>query len=221
MAKNADVNLTASIENLKEKIELFKTNLADYKNKNYDESNTRADFIDSLFAALGWDMYNEQGVIEQFREVIREDKIIIEGSKKAPDYSFRIGQQIIFYVEAKRPSVNIKDDPDPAYQLRRYAHTQNLKLSILTDFEEIAIYDTRIKPNKADKASAARIFYCTYDELFEQSKLKDFTTNFDFLLNTFGKQAILTGSFEKYAESAKNKKGTESVDKSFLKLLNT
>lgn len=210
-----------SIEKLKEKIELFRNNLSDYKDKSYDEYSTRADFIDSLFAALGWDMYNEQGVIEQFREVVREDKILVEGTKKAPDYSFRIGHQIIFYVEAKKPSVDIKNNPEPAYQLRRYAHTQGLRLSILTDFEEIAIYDSRIKPKDTDKAGIARIFYCTYDELFQVSKIKDYETNFDFLLKTFGKQAVLTGSFEKYAESNKNKKGTESVDKGFLKLFNT
>jgi predicted type IV restriction endonuclease len=93
--------MQTTIQKLKEKIKLFQKNLADYKNKNYDEYSTRADFIDFVFSAFGWDMYNEQGVIEQFREVIREDKIEIEGRKKAPDYSFRIGQQIIFYVEAK------------------------------------------------------------------------------------------------------------------------
>ena len=213
--------MQTTIQKLKEKIKLFQKNLADYKNKNYDEYSTRADFIDFVFSAFGWDMYNEQGVIEQFREVIREDKIEIEGRKKAPDYSFRIGQQIIFYVEAKRPSVDIKNDPEPAYQLRRYAYTQGLKLSILTDFEEIAVYDTRVKPEPKDKAGIARIFYCTFNELFENTKLEGFETNFDFLFKTFSKQAILTGSFNQYAEKNKNKKGTEAVDKQFLNLLDT
>ena len=126
--------MNKSIDQLKEKIELFRNNIKDYKGKNYDEYNTRADFIDTVFSSLGWDMYNEQGVIEQFREVIREDNVEIEGKKKKPDYSFKIGPQIVFYVEAKKPSVDIKNDPEPAYQLRRYAHTQGLKLSILTDF---------------------------------------------------------------------------------------
>ncbi len=210
-----------TIEVLKEKIGLFKNNLSDYKSKSYDEYSTRADFIDSLFAALGWDMYNKEGVIEQFREVIREDKIIIDGSKKAPDYSFRIGSEIIFYVEAKKPSVDIKNNREPSYQLRRYAYTRGLKLSILTDFEEIAIYDAQIKPLSTDSAGTARIFYCTYDELFKKSKLTGYETNFDFLLDTFSKQAIKNGSFNRYAISKKNKKGTESVDKGFLKLLNT
>jgi type I restriction-modification system DNA methylase subunit len=210
--------MTAIIEQLKEKIELFRKNIKDYKSKNYDEYNTRADFIDVLFSALGWDMYNEQKIIEQFREVVREDKIVIEGSKKAPDYSFRIGPHIVFYVEAKKPAVDVKNDYVPALQLRRYAYTRGLALSIVTDFEEIAVYDTRIKPDKKDSAAVARVFYCTYDELFLSCKIEGYETNFDFLLNTFGKQAVLNGSFNRYVET--NKKGTTSVDKGFLELLN-
>jgi type I restriction-modification system DNA methylase subunit len=210
--------MIATIEQLKEKIELFSKNIKDYKSKSYDEYNTRADFIDVMFSSLGWDMYNEQKIIEQFREVVREDKIIIDGTKKAPDYSFRIGPHIVFYVEAKKPSVDVKNDMTPALQLRRYAHTRGLALSIVTDFEEIAVYDTRIKPDKKDSASVARVFYCTYDELFQACKIEGYETNYDFLLNTFGKQAVLNGSFNRYVET--NKKGTSSVDKGFLELLN-
>ena len=209
--------MNTATDQLMERIELFRKNLKDYKSKNYDEYKTRADFIDVMFASLGWDMYNEQKIIEQFREVIREDRIVIEGSKKAPDYSFRIGPHIVFYVEAKKPSVDIKNDPEPAMQLRRYAHTQGLALSILTDFEEIAVYDTRVKPDRRDAASVARVFYCTFEELFNPCKIPGHETNYDFLLNTFGKQAVLNGSFNRYVEE--NKKGTTSVDRGFLDLL--
>jgi len=210
--------MSATLEQLKERIEFFKKNIKDYKSGKYDEYKTRADFIDVFFSSLGWDMYNEQKIIEQFREVVREDKIVIDGNRKAPDYSFRIGPHIVFYVEAKKPSVDIKNDPAPALQLRRYAHTRGLALSILTDFEEIAVYDTRIKPDKKDSAHTARVFYCTYDELFSPCKIQDYSSNYDFLLNTFGKQAVLSGSFNKYVEA--NKKGTTSVDRGFLDLLN-
>ena len=56
----------------------------------------------------------------------------------------------------RSPSVNIKDDVSPAYQLRRYAWSAKLPLSILTDFEEFAVYDCRIKPDKTDKAVRRR-----------------------------------------------------------------
>ncbi|MGL4941620.1 MAG: Eco57I restriction-modification methylase domain-containing protein, partial [Thermoguttaceae bacterium] len=79
-----------------------------------------------------------------------------------------------------------------------------------TDFEEFAVYDTRIKPHKDDKASTARIFYCKYDEYLDK---------FDFLIDTFSKEAILRGSFDRYVQSKKNKRGTSEVDDEILALV--
>jgi adenine-specific DNA-methyltransferase len=198
------------IELVKELNDLFEANIAQYKNLQYDEANTRTDFIDKFFALLDWDIANNQGFSEVYREVIREDKVKIDGAQKAPDYSFRIGGMRKYFVEAKKPSINIKEAGDPAFQVRRYAYTAKLPLSILTNFAEFAVYDTRIKPDKNDNAGTARIFYCTYNE-YEQY--------FDFIYNTFSKSSILKGSFDKFIEDNKNKKGTSEVDAELLNLV--
>jgi hypothetical protein len=104
--------------------------------------------------------------------------------------------------------VDIKNDPEPAYQLRRYAWSAKLPLSILTDFEELAVYDCRIKPNQADKASVARVLYFTYTE---------YEARWDEIAAIFSREAILKGSFDKYVESTKKKRGTAEVDDAFLK----
>ncbi|MDR0321005.1 MAG: type I restriction enzyme HsdR N-terminal domain-containing protein, partial [Treponema sp.] len=149
------------LDQLKSLVSLFSDNIAQYNSSQYDESNTRTDFIDKFFTLLDWDVANNQGFSETYRDVVREDKVKIDGSQKAPDYSFRIGGLRKFFVEAKKPSVNIHDAAEPAYQVRRYAYTAKLPLSILTNFKEFAVYDTRIKPSKDDKASTARYFYCS------------------------------------------------------------
>ena len=113
-----------------------------------------------------------------------------------------------FFVEAKRPGLNIKEDGDAAYQLRRYAWSAKLPLSIVTDFEEFAVYDSRIKPAKTDKASAGRVLYLTVDQYDQQ---------WDEIAQIFSQDAILTGSFDKYVESSKKKRGTAEVDTAFLK----
>ncbi|MEI2760941.1 MAG: hypothetical protein V9E95_01690 [Methanothrix soehngenii] len=41
---------------------------------------------------------------------------------------------------------------------------KKLPLSVLTDFEEFAVYDCTVKPDKTDKASNARIFYLNYKD---------------------------------------------------------
>ncbi|MDR0569480.1 MAG: hypothetical protein LBG87_09785, partial [Spirochaetaceae bacterium] len=143
-------------QTLKALIALFESNRDQYKSPQYDEANTRVDFIDKFFALLGWDVYNAQGFSEVYREAVREDKIAIAGGKKAPDCSFRIGGIRKFFQETKKPSVNLKDAAEPAFQLRRYSYTAKLPLAILTNFAEFAVYDTRIKPDKNDSPGTAR-----------------------------------------------------------------
>lgn len=109
-----------SKEEAKNKIELlverFGEQIDSYKKSEYNETLTRRDFIDPFFKALGWDTDNEQGYAETYREVIHEDKVKIGKATKCPDYSFRLsGGKRLFFVEAKKPSVVIKDDIIPAY----------------------------------------------------------------------------------------------------------
>jgi len=195
------------LENLKEK---FFENSKQYRSNLYDESKTRTDFIDKFFALLDWDISNEAGYAEQYREVVREDKVRINGGQKAPDYSFRLAGVKKFFVEAKKPAINVKNAAESAFQVRRYGYSAKLPLSILTNFEEFAVYDTRIKPSKTDDASVARIFYCTY---------QDYLSQFEFLYNTFSKPAILKGRLDRYVEENKNKRGTSEVDSELLKTL--
>ncbi len=101
------------IEELKELVNLFEDNIKQYKGKHYDEAKTRVDFIDKFFSLLGWDIANIQGYSEQYREVVREDRVEIKGKVKAPDYSFRIGGIRKFFVEAKKPSMREKRGQAP------------------------------------------------------------------------------------------------------------
>src|SRR3989337_2564061 len=145
-----------------EMVERFQRNIDAYKGGSYNETQVRREFVDPFFEALGWDVANRAGYAEQYKDVVHEDAIKVAGATKAPDYCFRIGGVRKFFLETKKPSVDIKGQVSPAYQLRRYAWSAKLPLSILTDFEEMAIYDCRIKPVITDKASTARIIYLSY-----------------------------------------------------------
>lgn len=188
--------------------ERFRRNSAAYRSGSYNETQLRREFVDPLFKALGWDVDNEQGYAEAYKAVVHEDSIKVGGSTKAPDYAFRIGGARKFFVEAKKPSVNIAQEISPAFQLRRYAWSAKLPLSILTDFEEFAVYDCRMRPEKSDKASKARTLYLNYDQYEER---------WDEIASIFSRDAILKGSFDKYAESTRRKRGTAEVDDAFLK----
>jgi len=188
-------------------VETFDRNIEAYKNQQYNETQLRREFIDPFFCALGWDVANEQGYAQAYKDVIHEDAIKIGTATKAPDYSFRIGGTRKFFLEAKKPSIDIKGDPHPAYQLRRYAWSAKLPLSILTDFEEFAVYDCQTKPKHTDKAGTARIMYFKY---------KEYIVKWDKIVGTFSKEAVLKGSFDKFVKTTKGKRGTNTVDIEFL-----
>ncbi len=188
-------------------IERFERNRDAYHSGRYNETQLRREFVDPFFEALGWDVDNRQGYAEAYKEVVHEDAIRIKGQVRAPDYAFRIGGVRKFFVETKKPAVNVREDIDPAYQLRRYAWSAKLPLSILTDFEEFAVYDCRVKPDKADRASTARVLYMTYREYAER---------WEEIAGVFSKEAILRGDFDRFAESKRQKRGTAEVDDAFL-----
>jgi hypothetical protein len=194
-------------------VERFDEQYESYKGADYNETLARRDFIDPFFKALGWDMDNENGYAEAYREVIHEDKIKIGKATKAPDYSFRlVGGKRLFFVEAKKPSVFVKDEMPPAYQVRRYGWSAKLPVSIITDFEEFAVYDCTKKPLLTDRASVARTNYLTF---------KEYLKEFDFIWETFSKERVLKGSFDKFIQGNLNKKGTATVDKEFLESLDS
>src|SRR5256885_6609502 len=141
---------------IRELADRFERNKDAYRSPQYNETQLRREFIDPFFKALGWDIDNEKGHAEAYKDVIHEDAIKVGEATKAPDYCFRIGGTRKFFLEAKKPAIDIKNDPIPAFQLRRYAWTKKLQLGILSDFEEFAVYDCRVKPYFSDKASVAR-----------------------------------------------------------------
>ncbi|MBK9334063.1 MAG: N-6 DNA methylase [Ignavibacteria bacterium] len=197
-----------ALSSISKLVDRFDQQYTSYKNSSYNETLTRRDFIDPFFKSLGWDVDNENGYAEAYREVIHEDRVKVSGSMKAPDYSFRlVGGKRLFFVEAKKPSIDVKDEILPSYQVRRYGWSAKLPISIITDFEEFSVYDCTKKPTPNDSPSVARTNYLTF---------KDYIKDFDFIWNTFSKENVLKGSFDKFIQGTKGKKGTATVDKEFL-----
>jgi hypothetical protein len=193
-------------------VEKFSEHRETYRRAGYNETQLRQDLLDPFFAELGWDVFNRQGFAEAYRDVILEQGLKVEQSVRAPDYCFRIGGTSKFFVEAKKPAVDIKSDVGPAFQLRRYAWTAKLPLSILTDFEEFAVYDCRVKPDKDDQASTARVMLLSYT---------DYLARWGEIASIFSRESILKGAFDKFAESNKKKRGTAEVDAAFLEEIET
>ncbi len=189
-------------------VEQFQDQLQAVKSPQYKEAWVRVNYIDPFFKALGWDVHQENSGALINKEVVHEDSLRVEGAMKAPDYCFYTGGTRKFFVEAKKPSVNLFDGRAAAFQVRRYAWSAKLPLSVLTDFEELAIYDCRVRPQKEDKASTARSLYMTYEE---------YPDRWDEIASLFSKEAVLAGSLDAYTQDLKKKRGIATVDQEFLK----
>ena len=193
-------------------VRLFEENI---NNPDMDETMIRRQFVTPLFIAFGWDVYNQELRPLNERLVYEEERISIGEHKKRPDYSFfDTSGTKIFYVEAKKPKVKLQTAIEPAFQVRRYGWTSGLIISVLTNFEEFAIYNTRsIEPFKLDQPTKARIDYFKYT---------DYVEKFDYFWNIFAFENVINGSITNYAKqkhiiSDTPIKGSISVDEAFLR----
>ncbi|MGA2514795.1 MAG: N-6 DNA methylase [Candidatus Limnocylindrales bacterium] len=178
-----------------------------YEAGHYNETTLRREFIDPLFRLLGWDVDNRVGRPEAFKDVVHEDAVRVAGSSKAPDYAFRVGGVRKFFVEAKRPALNVREDAAWAFQLRRYSWSAALPLGILTNFRDFAVYDTRIQPAKDDRATVARVMLLTCEE---------YSDHWAELEGIFSRSAAYDGRLDAFAARAPTAKGTLPVDDAFL-----
>jgi hypothetical protein len=173
----------------------------------------RSDFLDSFFELLGWDVKNLAGKKTNDREVILEEPLKADASEnsKMPDYTFRLFAERKFFVEAKKPHVKIESNNAAARQIRRYGFTAKLKISVLSNFEYLMIYDTSVKVDETDtfqKALIKKYHYTEYEEKFDE------------ISNLLGKESVYSGQFDHEWQDIENKLNHYSVDTLFLRQIN-
>jgi hypothetical protein len=188
-------------------IDRFAAAVSDGEDKGINETTLRETYLNPLFEDLGWDPRNRRGAAHPDRDVILEDKILVDGKTKAPDYTFLVDQRRRLFVEAKRPAVNIEQDRNSALQLRRYCWSAGLPFGLLTDFEEFAIYDCRVPPGPTDDPGVGRVAYFKYNALPQHWPL---------LAGMFSKQAVASGELDAIAARTKEPSNAKPIDSAFL-----
>ena len=198
---------------VKKLIDKYNADRKHYLTNKYNETLLRSDFLDPFFELLGWDIKNNAGKPTNEREVILEEALkenVSEHSKK-PDYTFRLFSERKFFLEAKKPCVAIESNNDSAKQVRRYGFTAKLKISVLSNFEYLIIYDTSVKVDKDDtfqKALIKKYHYTEYESKFEEIK------------KLLGHTAVYSGAFETEWKEIETKINQYSIDNLFLNQIN-
>lgn len=198
---------------IKQLIEKYQSDRNYYLTNKYNETLLRSDFLDPFFELLGWDIKNNAGKPTNEREVILEEALKANASEnsKKPDYTFRLFSERKFFLEAKKPFVKIEADNETSKQVRRYGFTAKLKISVLSNFEYLIIYDTSIKVEKEDtfqKALVKKYHYTEYESKFDEIK------------RLLGKEAVYSGAFDNEWKEIENKINQYSIDNLFLKQIN-
>ncbi|MGI8514610.1 MAG: Eco57I restriction-modification methylase domain-containing protein [Acidimicrobiia bacterium] len=175
-----------------------------YQSPTYKETEVRREFIDPLFTSLGWDVDNSQGRSPATKDVVHEYSLATGADKRLPDYSFRIGGDTMFFVEAKKPSADLREGIKPALQIRAYAWSAKLATSVLTDFEELAIYDCLHVPSSDDSAATGRLKYFYWE---------DYAERWEELHSLLSRNAVLEGSLDSFNVDTRD---VVSVDAAFL-----
>lgn len=170
------------------------------------EETTRT-WINQMLAVFGWNVRNTNHVLQEV-QLEPSERVTLSGigsTNIRPDYTLMNGRVRLFFLDAKRRTVNIKEDKGAAFQIRSYGWSIGASYSVVTNMDELAIYDCTAMPRNSDNADFARLVYL---------KVDDYADNFECLNSYLGyEEAINNNKKERFV-------GRDSIDKNFSKTLN-
>jgi type I restriction-modification system DNA methylase subunit len=181
----------------------FGANADEYLSTSYSEAEVRYQFIDPLFAALGWNLEDKTGLGPARCEVLTEKG----GTPGKPDYNFRLHGKPRFFVEAKPPHVKL--GAQHVLQAKRYAWNHaTVSIAVLTDFEEFRVYDASLKPDEKHP-DLGLLFAYRYDEYLSDAAVSDFWK--------LSREEVAAGSLGRLLrQDPASRRARVPVDKAFL-----
>jgi hypothetical protein len=181
----------------------FRANEANFLSPAYQEQEVRNDFINKFFFALGWDVYHDLQKNPFRQEVKLERGVAMGASERKADYAFYVAphfrrDNVRFFVEAKKPAGEIAT-PDNCFQTIRYGANAGTPLALLTSFRQLAVLDSRYKPD-IETATKRVVRSYDYTEYAEEAKFRE-------MFHLFSREAVAGGALEAFAESLPTKRG--------------
>lgn len=110
--------------------------------ENSSEATIRA-WIDELLSIFGWDVQNTQQVQTE-HTLGRSERERLHGigsTNTRPDYTLVNGNVPLAFIDAKSLGVDIEHDKEAAFQIRSYGWSIGAPFSIVTNFEQMAVYN--------------------------------------------------------------------------------
>ena len=201
-----------SIEKLKQLTAKYKKSMNYYHDsKNaYNETECRDEYISPLLECFGWDVHNQKGKLPQYKEVIVER---FSSSAERPDYTLTLNGVSKIFVEAKKPGVDITADREPAMQTRKYGWNANHALAVLTNFEDLLIYDTTNRPEEGDDANTS---------LYRKYHFEDYVAKYQEIADLISRDTVYSGRYDEIVKTdfQSDNRFSTKIDETFLKQIN-
>ena len=166
-------------------------------------------WINELLAIFDWDVMDTSQILQE-KVLSREEKAKLEkigSSSTRPDYTFKIGNEKLTFLDAKATNVNIEKDASAAFQIKSYGWSILAPCAFITNFEEFAIYDCTYIPSKNQETNLGRIYL----------KIDNYVDNFELIENHLLRTNILNGSLSKiYSDTLKTARGIHKLTLDFV-----
>lgn len=154
-------------------------------------------WINELLSIFDWNVMDTSQVLQE-KVLTKEEKERlkeIDSTSTRPDYTFKIGNQKLTFLDAKATTVNIETSNSSAFQIKSYGWSILAPCTFLTNFEELAIYDCTYVPRQDQSANLGRTYL----------KIEEYVENYEVLETHLLKSNVLNGTLEKlYSDTLKN-----------------
>ena len=115
-------------------------------------------WINQMLAVFGWNVRNTNHVLQEVQLETLE-RVALSGigsTNTRPDYTLMNGRVRLFFLDAKKRTVNIREDKGVAFQIRSYGWSIGASYSVVTNMDELAIYDCTAMPRHSRAPHARR-----------------------------------------------------------------
>ena len=167
-------------------------------------------WLNEFLAVFGWDVRDMCQVWQESNLPAKDRRRLasINSHHKRPDYTLLDCSKIVTFVDAKAPCVDVFSDKSAAFQIRSYGWSGQVPCAFVSNFEQLAIFDTRFVPREGQSA---------LDGVIQISR-SEYLDKFDVLFDHLWRGNVLAGKLSKlYAVVPSD--GARTLDWQFVNLL--
>ena len=210
MTEDAAKKKKARVE-LSDLIERYKDATADINRAEVNEEFIRT-WVNDFLRIFGWDVQNTNEILQNYalRGQQHERLKEIKSPHRTPDYIMRNGSNIKTFFDARSLDVNVFSDTEAAYQIRCYGWSAQSPCAFVSNFEQLAIFDTRYVPVPKQSAANGALQY----------RMEDYIDNFDVLFDHLWKESVWNNHLNELYETT-GIEGRNRLDNSFMQMLST